>query len=136
MRTMARALALPASDRALLLRAFAWVVAMRIGLWVVPFSRLRRAADRLGPAGAPAAPTRIAWAVEAAGRRVPAASCLTRALAADAMLRRAGRSPEIRLGVAKADDGVEAHAWLSLDGEVLVGGHDLHRYTPLRGAPV
>jgi hypothetical protein len=73
----------------------------------------------------------VAWAVEATARRVPEASCLTQALAADVMLRRAGATPQVRIGVAKDRQEFEAHAWLELDGRVLVGDHDLDRFVPL-----
>ena len=86
MHTLRRLLALDTSDRILILRALGWVLLARVGLWFVPFSRLRVVADRVTRGGRPADPRRIAWAVEATARRIPRASCLTQALAADAML--------------------------------------------------
>jgi hypothetical protein len=130
-----RFLGAPSSDRILIVRAAGWVVLARIGLWLVPFARLRAVADRVTARGRPEDPARIAWAVEAVARRIPTATCLPQALAADVMLRRAGRSPELRIGVSKEGESFEAHAWLAVDGVVLVGDHDLHRYTPLTGGP-
>jgi hypothetical protein len=135
-RRLRRLLALDRSDRILIVRALGWVLLARVGLWFVPFSRLRAVADRVTRGGRPADPRRIAWAVEAIARRIPRASCLTRALAADAMLRRSGRLPNLQIGVVKDGDLLEAHAWVELDGTVLVGNHDLHRYTPLTGGPI
>jgi Transglutaminase-like superfamily len=132
-RTLRRLLALDTSDRILIVRALGWVLLARAGLWFVPFSRLRSVADRVTRGGRPADPRRIAWAVEAVARRVPRASCLTQALAADAMLRRSGRLPDLRIGVVKDRDLFEAHAWVELENTVLIGNHDLHRYTPLAG---
>jgi hypothetical protein len=128
---------LPAADRVLLARALGWVALARGALWFVPFTRLRAAADRLRASGLRRRtdPARVAWAVETAARAVPRATCLSQALAADAMLRRAGRTPTLRIGVAKEGGSLEAHAWLELDGSVLVGDHDLHRYTPLEPRP-
>jgi Transglutaminase-like superfamily len=134
-RTLRRLLALDTSDRILIVRALGWVLLARVGLWFVPFSRLRAVADRVTQGGGPADPRRIAWAVEAIARRIPRASCLTQALAADAMLRRSGRLPDLHIGVAREGSAFEAHAWLELDGTVLVGNHDLHRYTLLTGGP-
>ena len=134
-RTLRRLLALDTSDRILIVRALGWVLLARVGLWFVPFSRLRAVADRVTQGGRPADPRRIAWAVEAIARRIPRASCLTQALAADAMLRRSGRLPNLQIGVVKDRDLLEAHAWVELDGTVLVGNHDLDRYTPLAGGP-
>ena len=135
MRTLRRLLALDTSDRILIVRALGWVLLARVGLWFVPFSRLRAVADRVTQGGRPADPRRIAWAVEAIAWRIPRASCLTQALAADAMLRRSGRLPNLQIGVVKDRDLLEAHAWVELDGTVLVGNHDLHRYTLLTGGP-
>ncbi len=137
MRRVRRFLALPAADRLLLVRALGWVGLARAALWFVPFTRLRTAADRLRASGLRRGtdPARVAWAVRTAARAVPEATCLSQALAADAMLRRAGRTPTLRIGVAKDGDALEAHAWLELDGAVLLGDHDLHRYTPLESRP-
>jgi hypothetical protein len=134
-RALRRFFVAPSSDRILLVRALGWVLLARIGLWLAPFARLRAVADRVAARGRPQDPVRIAWAVETVARRIPTATCLPQALAADAMLRRAGRSPELHIGVSKDGESFEAHAWLALDGLVLVGDHDLHRYTPLTGGP-
>ena len=137
MRRLRRFLSLPAADRVLLVRALGWVACARAALWFVPFTRLRVAADRLRASSLRRRtdPARVAWAVERAARAVPRATCLSQAIAADAMLRRAGRTPTLRIGVAKEGADLEAHAWLELDGAVLVGDHDLHRYTPLESRP-
>ena len=137
MRRVRRFLALPAAERLLLARALGWVALARGALWLVPFTRLRAAAERIRASGLRRGtdPARIAWAVQAAARAVPRATCLSQALAADAMLRRAGRTPALHIGVAKDGPALEAHAWLELDGAVLVGDHDLHRYTRLGSRP-
>jgi hypothetical protein len=131
--------ALPGPDRALLARAAAWVVLARLALWALPYRRTRELADRYArvtPRGRRrAAPERTAWAVEATARRIPRATCLTQALAAEVMLRRAGHLPQVHIGVAKDRAAIEAHAWLELDGRVLVGDHDLGRYTRLQPPP-
>jgi hypothetical protein len=131
-----RLAALPGPDRVLLARAATWVVAARLALWALPYRRTRDLAERLGRAHRRGpAPDRTAWAVEATARRIPTASCLTQALAADVMLRRDGHRPQIHIGVSKDRAAFEAHAWLELDGRVLVGDHDLGRYTRLQPPP-
>ena len=133
-----RLAALSGPDRVLLARAAAWVLLARLALWALPYRRIRDLADRLGGShrGRGPAPERTAWAVEATARRIPEASCLTQALAAEVMLRRGGHRPQIHLGVARPDRAAfEAHAWLELDGRVLVGDHDLGRYTRLQPPP-
>jgi hypothetical protein len=38
----------------------------------------------------------------------------------------------VRIGVAKGKGGkLEAHAWVECGGEVIIGGHELERYTSL-----
>jgi hypothetical protein len=59
---------------------------------------------------------RVVWAVEVAGNYVPRAACLTKALAAQTMLRLGGIPTSLRIGVAKGTGSFEAHAWLESGG--------------------
>jgi hypothetical protein len=127
---------LPATQRRELLRALVLLWAVRLGLWMLPFDTLRRllAAEQVVPRpDRPAEPTerRVAWAVLAASRYVPRPTCLAQALAAQALLRRQGLPSQLRIGVARQEDGLEAHAWLESQGRVVIGGGDLSRYVPL-----
>ena len=75
------------------------------------------------PPRRPADAQRIARAIAAAAARVPWRSdCLIRALAARRWLARHGCAAQLHLGVARADEGLAAHAWLTLDGRPLLGG--------------
>ena len=67
---------------------------------------------------------RIAWAVAAAGRGIPRATCLVQALAAQVLLARHGHVAQLRIGVARATEGIAAHAWLERDGEPIFGAPD------------
>ena len=69
---------------------------------------------------------KAAWAIEAAAAYVPWRSdCLIRVMAATLWLRRKGYRPVFHLGVAQEGQApLKAHAWLSLHGEVIVGGTD------------
>lgn len=107
------------------------VVWVRLALWRWPFARVRaslvrRRVHRHG--GSPALalardPKALAWAVRAAARRLPPASCLTQALALESLLADAGLGADLRIGVARRADGSsEAHAWLERDGQALIGG--------------
>ncbi len=139
MKKIAKFFALPAADRALLLRALAATLAMRAGLWTLPFARARRMADamsrpmRANLSGARPSPEKIAWAVATAGRAVPGAgNCLVRALATGIVLRRYGYPSELKIGVMKPVDGhFGAHAWLESGGVVVIGDFELDRYVPL-----
>jgi len=66
---------------------------------------------------------RIAWAIEAAGRRLPwISTCLVRALAAELFLGNS-RNGHIRIGVRRSAAGtLESHAWFERDGRTIVGG--------------
>ena len=80
------------------------------------------------PAGLRAHQTvsRIAWAVSAVARRLPSrTTCLVEALAAEAMLRRRGFAPTLRIGVREPGSDatlLEAHAWVECAGSVVIGG--------------
>lgn len=69
-------------------------------------------------------PRLVAWSIAAVSRRLPWRSdCMIQAMAATSWLRAAGYAPEFHLGVRSgAIDDIEAHAWLTLDGRVVVGG--------------
>src|SRR5690349_23636698 len=119
------------AERRLLLGAAVLVGGVRVGLSLLTFGRLQRILALLarGHARDPMPAERIAWAVAAAGRRVPGATCLVQALAAQVLLARHGLVAELRIGVARATEGIEAHAWLELDGEPIFGEPDRLRHT-------
>ncbi len=125
-------LAMPARDRRLLVRALCVVFAFRVALRVMEWSRIRALAARSegrSAALAKRAPARLAWAVRAAARRVPGATCLTQSLALRHLLAKAGHAAEIRIGVATGHGGLDSHAWVVCHGTVLAGDTgDLERY--------
>ncbi len=85
----------------------------------------------------PAQLGRVGWAVHAAARRIPGASCLTQACALYYLMTRAGYEPHIRIGVARnAGGGFESHAWLEYRGRVMLGDiGDLDRFAPILTIP-
>lgn len=126
-------------ERRLLLKAALLLVVVRLGLWLLPFETLRRVL-----VGFSEGPVRlrntdqssegeVTWAVEKAGRFMPwAATCLTLALTAQVLLLRRGHGAVIHIGVAKG--GAEqflAHAWVESGGKIVIGDHELERYTPM-----
>jgi hypothetical protein len=129
-------LALPPGDWWLLARAFALTLFVRGSLRLIPFRILRRLVRARRRPAHPGTPTvaRIAWAVEASARRVPDATCLTQALVAETLLHRAGHEAILHLGVARPGEDesrIEAHAWVMSEGQVVVGGGELDRFTRL-----
>jgi hypothetical protein len=134
----------PGADWKLFLRASILVWLIRLALWVLPFRTLYnwtiqfrkgRIGDR--PMGS-ADVYKVVWAVSAAARRVPKATCLTQALATQIMLGRRGHRTSLQLGIMKTQAGkFDAHAWVERNGRVLIGLNNtfsqLTRLPPLEG---
>jgi Transglutaminase-like superfamily len=116
-------------------RAWLWLVAARTALACRPYGSVAGLVARI-PARRrtrdETSPERCARAVRRASRLVPGSSCLPQAIAAQCLLRRDGWRSQIVFGVAQDEDGgLEAHAWLSNDGRIVVGGEPADRYIPL-----
>ncbi len=116
------------ADKRLLLQALMLVGLVRFGLWALPFRVVVRHVAGLAhrswraERGDRSTARRIAWAVRAACRLVPSATCLPQALATQVLLARWGIQGHLRIGVAKDIDGrLAAHAWIESDGSVLIG---------------
>jgi hypothetical protein len=133
-------LSLRSSDCHLLVSTALLLGAIRVGLRLLPFRTLQRVVNKLAqpPAGLrrinQSSVDRLVWAVTVSGRYVPRATCLTQALVAQVLLGRHGHQTQLRVGVARGDEGqLEAHAWLESEGKVVVGGGELSRYALLPG---
>jgi hypothetical protein len=123
-------------ERRLLLRALFLVAALRLVLWTLPFRFARRLLSvhaTLSPMLADIPVNRLSWAVRAAAKRIPQATCLTQALALCRLMADAGHKTNLRIGVAKdATSGLASHAWLEYQGDVLIGDNgELARYSPI-----
>ena len=121
-------LALRPTEIRLLAAALPLVAATRAALCVLPSRSIVRGVAKLPahpapPSTATATPAEVAWAVEAASRLVPGATCLTQAVAARLLLHRHGHAAELCVGVGHYDHGgFRAHAWVEHRGRVLLGG--------------
>lgn len=74
----------------------------------------------------------VSWAVETLGARPwTRALCLPRALAAHAMLRRRGIASRLCVGVKRSRGALDAHAWVELGGDKIVGGAEAGDFTCL-----
>lgn len=117
------------SDQWLLIKALVLVCCVRLALWLMPLRVLRRMAKISSSVSSPARPQlhshvvrKIASSVRRASRYVPAASCLTQALATQVLLARRGQVTNLRIGVTNGDEGgFKAHAWLESNGEIIIG---------------
>jgi Transglutaminase-like superfamily len=140
MRRLRKFMRLPASERRLLMKAILLLWVVKVGLKLLPFQILRRQLGRLvvlpltlQGAQDPRSIERVIWAVELAGRLMSRAStCLTQALTAQVLLLRRGHPAHVHIGTLKGEGGeLQAHAWVESGGEVVIGGHELERYTRL-----
>ena len=136
------------AQRSLVGRALVLVPLVRLALWAVPYGRVRRmmpvsrrdpgaiASSALPRVTACTRPAEIAWAVGTVSRRVPVASCLTPALAAQRLLARDGYPLRLQNGVARNPAWTfEGHAWLAWlarRSRTVIGRVDgLTRFTPM-----
>jgi hypothetical protein len=62
----------------------------------------------------------IVWSVQAVAAYVPRATCLTQAITAQILLSRHNQQSKLKIGVMK-DEEFEAHAWLEIDDEIILG---------------
>jgi len=76
----------------------------------------------------------IAGIIEGLSHRTPwKSTCLVKALAARWMLQKRGIGHVLHFGVAqKPDKTFEAHAWLSVNGEVILGGGNLEKFKEIK----
>ncbi len=77
------------------------------------------------------------WAIEAAARRLPGATCLVQAIAGRCVLSARGVDSVVRIGVAPRGRGrFTAHAWLEVAGRAVIGGAESpRRYAVLPELP-
>jgi hypothetical protein len=134
-------------NRWLLMRAFVALLTTRTALGVFRLARKNmpiRAAQRIAaltmrslPAPMPiASPEQIARAMQVAGRLMHGFdNCLVQAIAAEAILNMAGYPCELRIGVTRRSGEFLAHAWIEIQGEVLVGKFEPGFFTPLSAPP-
>jgi hypothetical protein len=126
-------------DRSLLLTSIGCLWAVRLGLWLLPLQTVRRLMAKLSPPKplsskeTPPDLERITWAITVASRYVPAATCLTQALAGQILLAQHGEPALLQIGVAKNEAGkLEAHAWVESRDRIVIGDlEELSRYTRL-----
>ncbi len=122
-------------EQRLLLRAVLLLWVCRLGLWLLPFKTLRSLVAKFTfPSKRnPAKIDTIIWAVAVASRYVPAATCLTQALAGQVLLNQHDAPALLRIGVAKNERGTfQAHAWVESEGRIVIGNSpELFRYTRL-----
>jgi hypothetical protein len=133
MHLLKRFLRLSKRERLLLFQAAISIFLIRLSLALLSLRNVNRLAVKITwLSDEPLSADRIVWAVRSAARFVPGSTCLVLALAAQALLVRHRYNPLLTIGVAKNDDNLlGAHAWVTCENEVLIGGQEAANYTAL-----
>jgi hypothetical protein len=128
---------LPSADQRLLVKTALLLIAIIVGLRVLPFRVLQRFIVRVTVVPKVADITdnhsvdRVVWAVKTTSRYVPRASCLVQAMVSKILLARRGHLTQLCIGVTRDEKRTfQAHAWLEHEGAVIFGESDID-YTPL-----
>jgi hypothetical protein len=131
-----------AAEWRLALEALGLVAAARLALALAPLGAARRLLAAVPVGRGPARGRRhgaaeIGRAVGRASRALPGTACLSRALAAERLLRRHGHPAELRVGLApRRGGGIEGHAWVEVGGAAMAGSGDVRHFTVvLPGGP-
>jgi hypothetical protein len=127
MKRLRRLISLSAGRRRALAEAWGRLLLVNLGLRTLGFRRILAALSRavlpVPPQGADSLGEWVAvaaWAVRAAASHGPIrANCLPQSLTLWWMLQRRGLDARIRFGARKTATGIEAHAWVELQGDVL-----------------
>jgi len=128
----------PWRDRCLLVEAYCWLGLFRAAILMLPFRWIANLAGLKpcppdSPFPSQSRALEIGWAIEVMARRVPwDSACLTRSLAAMAMLERRRIPGTLFLGIAKTEPHMgsfSAHAWVLCGPDILTGeaGHEAYR---------
>ncbi|UVK43326.1 lasso peptide biosynthesis B2 protein [Mesorhizobium sp. AR07] len=124
-RSLFGVLSLSGSEIIFLGRCLLVVSAVRLGLTLLSYNRVRSFVTRLDAhqCASMGELRRVAWGVAAASRFVPYATCLTQALSGQYILARQGNASTVRIGIERGTGGqLKAHAWLVSDNHIVLGG--------------
>ena len=132
---ISRLVRLAPRERRLLLRAWWQLLFVDIALRLVSLPRLLPRTAAATPPNPPLPLARIGWLLEVARRYSPVPStCLKDALVLARMLRAEGIDAAVKIGVARGDGGLRAHAWVEHRGAPLLQSADGGTYTALLAA--
>jgi hypothetical protein len=138
MRILRKFLSLPIRDQRLLVSAIFLSFFFKIALRCLSLNTLLNLCSKVHPVFSPSLPPvpttdKVVWAVSTAAKRIPGvANCLTEALTAKFLLALEGHSSVLEIGVKTGHSGrLKAHAWLKMDGAIIVGSSDRSDYVAL-----
>lgn len=117
-------------DKKLLIKTWLLIWTVKVLLWILPFQKTQKIID--GLASRPPdnyksdlSLERLIWAVQVTSSYVPGSNCLTNAITGHILLSRENYPNQLRIGVAKDDQGhLEAHAWLESGNRTVIGGSE------------
>lgn len=127
MNKLRKFLALPWREKGLYLNTAFWLLAVKAGLYLLPFERLRGWLARFDGPPKPADREEmraIIQAIERIGQWLAPLriNCLPQALVGHRLLGRRGFDVQLKIGVLKhPGDQLAAHAWLEYQGQVILG---------------
>jgi hypothetical protein len=120
------------NERQILFRAAAVTLAARCALAALPLGKTKCLLKAFVASKKSISLEDAVWSVRAAGRYIPGATCLSQALALQAMLADSGLEASVQIGVRRAPHAeFKAHAWVSFQGEIVLGGPDVSDYVHL-----
>jgi hypothetical protein len=124
-------------ERRLLFSALGSMIAVRLGLWLMPLQRILAYLKRLQlqtsefSKNSEVSTKQIAWAIRTVGRYLPGGgNCLVQALTGQFMLARRGYASQLQIGAAREEGEFKAHAWVECEGQVVIGAAGVSQYTP------
>lgn len=128
-------LTLKQSDRRLLVKTLFLLAAIRVGLKLLPFHRVRSLLAKISQPNANLqradenSTNKVVWAVTVVSPYLRAI-CLPQALAAQVLLGRRGYPTQLRIGFTRNESGaMSAHAWVESQGQIVIGGtENMARY--------
>ena len=137
-RRLGRILSLRLDEWTMLLEAVATLVAVRVLLHLIEFSKVIGWIKRVDTSRADdwtrSRVERVAWLVDVAGR-LTGMRCLPRSLTLARMLARRGLAADVRIGVQTADGRLKAHAWVEWMGCALNDSpRHLQEFVPFESA--
>jgi hypothetical protein len=114
------------SNRLLVLEAIAGLLPAAAAVRFRPFAQVVQSGGKVRGPRRTVEPRRLARMVEIARGKVPwRAECFESALCLRKMLRRRGIASTLHYGIGAEESGaLNAHVWLSVGGEVLIGGEN------------
>lgn len=134
MTNLIKYLYLPYFEKVVFAQSFVLLVIIRLSLWVLPFSILKNLFLKKTEISVKNQPIDlkivniVVKAVTKCGGMIPFASCLTRAITAQILLKKLHQSSELKIGIKKSEPNkLEAHAWIEIDGRIIIGKLSQHQ---------